>query len=72
MWSKNVGRMVLCGAILVAAMPGCAVIHRPPATVASLASEAPAILASERATIDTVVARMARRAVARGDRQLDI
>lgn len=51
---------------------GCAAIHRPPATVASIAAEAPAIRASERATVDTIVARLARRAIATGGTRLDI
>ena len=53
-------------------LAGCVVIHRPLATIASLTAEFPAIRLAERATVDTVVARLARRAVARGDRTLDI
>ena len=56
----------------VATIAGCAAIHHPPATVASIAAEAPAIRAVERATVDTIVARLARRILARGDHQLDI
>lgn len=67
----SVTRSVACAFALVA-IAGCAVIHRPPATIASLTAEVPAIRSAERATVDTIVARLARRAIARGDRTLDI
>lgn len=59
-------------AAAAAVIAGCAVVHRPPATVASIAADAPGIRAAERTTVDTIIARLARRAVARGDHQIDI
>lgn len=50
----------------------CAAVHRPAATVASLTNETQAIGVSERATTDTVIERLARRVVKRGDKRLDI
>ena len=54
------------------AVTGCAVNHRPPATPATIAASGPGLAASYRATLDSVVDRLARRAVTRGDRTLDI
>lgn len=51
---------------------GCAAVHRPPATVASLERDAVAVRESEQATTDSIVDRLARRALARGDRTVDI
>jgi hypothetical protein len=70
--TKRHGWFRFLGALTLAATGGCAAIHRPPATVASIAAEAPAVRATERATVDSIVARLARRAIARGDHQLDI
>lgn len=58
--------------IAVLALGACAVVHRPPATRASLARDAVAAAAQEEATSDSIVARLARRALARGDRTVDI
>ncbi|MBK8649445.1 MAG: patatin-like phospholipase family protein [Gemmatimonadetes bacterium] len=62
-------------ALLVALAPllgACAAVHRPAATVASLERDAVAARAVEEATTDSIVERLARRAVARGDRTVDI
>lgn len=58
--------------LTVGIMSACAAIHRPPATVASLTMDASDARAAERATTDTIIATLARRAVRRGDLQLDI
>jgi len=58
--------------LLALALPGCAVNHRPAATIASLSAEAAPIRIAERATVDTIIERLAQRAVKRGDRTLDI
>ncbi len=47
-------------------------MHRPPATRASLQHDAVAAAAQEAATSDSIVDRLARRALARGDRTVDI
>jgi predicted acylesterase/phospholipase RssA len=62
-------RLVILALGLTAA---CAIVHRPPATVASIAADASGIHAVERSTIDTVVSRLVRRAITRGDHRLDI
>lgn len=54
------------------ALGGCAAVHRPPATAASLERDAVAARETEQATTDSVVDRLARRALARGDRAVDI
>ncbi|MEO6525015.1 MAG: patatin-like phospholipase family protein [Gemmatimonadaceae bacterium] len=59
-----------CAALLAAS--GCAVVHRPPATIASIVAYGDSARVAERATVDTVVARLAQRAAARGDRTLDV
>lgn len=58
--------------IACAGASACAAVHRPPATVASLSNDAPAIGLAERALTDTVIERLAQRIVRRGDRRLDI
>ncbi|MEO7966444.1 MAG: patatin-like phospholipase family protein [Gemmatimonadaceae bacterium] len=50
----------------------CSINHRPPATIASLSNDAIALRTTERATVDTIIERLAQRAVKRGDRMLDI
>lgn len=62
--------LLLSSAIL--ALSGCAAIRRPPATVASLARDAEGLRTAERALRDTVIERLARRAVSRGDRTVDV
>lgn len=61
--------LLLGTAVLVSS---CAANTRPRTTVDALAAEAPAASARERAITDSVVERLARRAVARGDGTLDI
>ena len=51
---------------------GCAVNRRPPATPATIAASGPGLAAAYQATVDSVIDRLARRAVSRGDRTLDI
>ena len=51
---------------------GCAAVHRPPATRASLQHDAIAATAHEQAVADSIAVRLARRALARGDRTVDI
>lgn len=58
--------------LIAASLVACATVHRPPATVASLEHDAIAARAEEQATTDSIVDRLARRALARGDRTLDI
>jgi Patatin-like phospholipase len=50
----------------------CSVVHRPPATVASIITDGDAARSVQRDTIDTMLDGLARRAVARGDRTLDL
>lgn len=63
-----------CAVVLLATIvfPGCAAIHRPPTTVPDLLKDADVARASERALRDTVVARLARRAIAKPDHSVDI
>jgi len=61
----------LCSAITVAAT-SCAVVHRPPTTIAQLEQDAVAATRAEDAARDSVLVRLVRRAVARGDRTLDV
>ena len=51
---------------------GCAAVHRQPATAVSLQADGVAARVGHRATIDRVLDGLARRAVARGDRTLDL
>jgi hypothetical protein len=60
------------GALAFAALGACAVNKRAPATVATIAASGVPLAATYRATIDSVIERLARRAVTRGDRTLDI
>ncbi len=53
-------------------LAGCAVIHRPPTTLPQIALDADAAVRTERATRDSVIARLVRRAVVRGDGTLDV
>lgn len=66
-WSRTltlVAALVLCAS--------CAAVHRPPATLASLEHDADDARRTDEATTDSIVARLARRALARGDRTVDI
>lgn len=67
------GAILWCAAVLSAtAASGCAAVRRPRTTVEALAAVAPATAARERAVLDSVVERLARRVVARGDGRLDL
>lgn len=50
----------------------CAAVHRPAATVQSLLAEAPRHAEQDRTTRDSIVERLVRRVVRRGDRTLDV
>lgn len=58
--------------LLLAAPSGCAAVHRPATTVPALLADADVARGTERTLRDTVIARLARRVVARQDRTLDI
>lgn len=62
------------GAVLggLIAMTACAAIHRPPTTVPGLLAAADTARSTERTLRDSVVARLARRAIARPDHTVDI
>ena len=64
--------MRLVVTLVLAATTACSVNKRPPTTVAAVAASAPPLAAAYRSTVDTVVERLARRAIARGDHTLDI
>ena len=59
-------------AFLVFALIACATIERPPTTVESLTADGVAHDKAQRALVDNAIDRMAERAIARGDRTLDI
>ncbi|HEY0779981.1 MAG TPA: patatin-like phospholipase family protein [Gemmatirosa sp.] len=68
-WSRR----TLCHAVASAlALAACSTTHRPAATVEALVAESAAERAADRAVRDTIVARLARRVAARGDRTLDL
>lgn len=54
------------------ALSACAAIHRPPTSLTQLTADAGVASRVERATRDSVIARLARRAATRGDRTLDV
>lgn len=58
--------------LLLAGVPGCAAISRPPTTIPALQSERANSLVREAATTDSVMARLVRRMQRRGDRTVDI
>jgi predicted acylesterase/phospholipase RssA len=53
-------------------LTACAAIHRPATTVPRLQQDAVVAASAERATRDSVIARLVRRTIARGDRTIDI
>jgi len=65
---RTLGRLVPA----VALLGGCAAITRAPTTVANLRRDAVSIDARHRALRDTVIERLVRRVVARGDRTADV
>ena len=66
------GARALRPLLLALMVAGCAAVHRPPITLATLERDAALARIAERANVDTIVERLARRVVARGDRTLDI
>ena len=69
--SRRVTRFALLAAALIAGS-GCAAVHRPAVTVAELLTDADKSRVAERTLRDTVVARLARRAIARADHTVDV
>jgi len=67
--SHHLRRSLACLAFLLTA---CAAIERPPATVESFTVDGVAHDKAQRALFDTAIDRLAERAIARGDRMLDI
>lgn len=67
----RIRRLILL-ASLVPALGACAAIHRPKTTLSQLNTDAAGLERAEQATRDSVVARLVRRAVARGDGTLDV
>ena len=65
-------RTATLGALVSAAFGACAVNKRPPATRAAIEASGAPLAAAYRATVDSVVERLVRRVVTRGDRTLDI
>jgi hypothetical protein len=53
-------------------LTGCAAVHRPPTTIPALLADADSSRLIERRLRDTVVARLARRAIARPDHTVDV
>ncbi|MGH7367884.1 MAG: patatin-like phospholipase family protein [Candidatus Rokuibacteriota bacterium] len=58
--------------LMLMTLGGCAMVHRPPATPESLRADGDAAGAAHEATLTRLVDGLARRAVARGDRTLDL
>ncbi len=59
---RRAGRAAILSAAI--SLAGCAAVHRPPTTIPALLTDADASRTAERALRDTVVARLARRAIA--------
>lgn len=57
---------------VVFALAGCAAVHRPPTTISALLADADGSRRAERALRDTVVARLARRAVRSADHTVNV
>ncbi|MES3032594.1 MAG: patatin-like phospholipase family protein [Gemmatimonadota bacterium] len=53
-------------------LPACSAVHRPATTIPALVADADSSRLAERRLRDTVIARLARRAVARPDHALDV
>ncbi|HEX9747714.1 MAG TPA: patatin-like phospholipase family protein [Methylomirabilota bacterium] len=60
------------GTLVAGTHGGCAAVHRPPATPVSIAAAGDAAGAAHEATTARLIDGLARRAVARGDRTLDL
>lgn len=67
----RIRRLILL-AVLMPTLHACAAVHRPKTTVAQLNEDAVSMARTESVTRDSVIARLVRRAVARGDRTLDV
>jgi hypothetical protein len=65
-------RAVALGAATFGVFTGCSVNRRPPATVATIAASSPGLAVAYRATMDSVIERLVRRAASSSDRTLDI
>ncbi|MBL0173245.1 MAG: patatin-like phospholipase family protein [Gemmatimonadaceae bacterium] len=65
-------RSVLSVVLVMAFLPGCATIHRPPTTLPQLQQDAAEAARAEQVTRDSVLARLVRRAAMRGDKTLDV
>ena len=65
-------RRLLTSLSLSTGLAACATIHRPPTTIAQLRADAVTATNVERATRDSAIARLVRRAVIRGDRTIDV
>ena len=64
----RVAAALACALLLTA----CAAVHRPPTTIPALVADADTSRLAERRLRDTVIARLARRAIARTDHTLDL
>lgn len=64
--------LVVMAMMATAISNGCAAVHRPPATIASLQQDAATLSVRDRTVRDSIIARLVRRAERRGDRTLDI
>lgn len=64
--------LVVMAAMATAMSSGCAAVHRPPATLASLQQDAAELGVRDRTVRDSIIARLVRRVERRGDRTLDI
>jgi len=58
--------------LVIPLVSACAVIHRPATTIDQLQRDGVAARITERSTRDSVIERLVRRAVARGDKTLDV
>jgi predicted acylesterase/phospholipase RssA len=64
--------VALVAGMALATTAGCAAVRRPPTTVAALQRDAAPAAALDRATRDSIMARLVRRVATRGDRTLDV
>ncbi len=58
--------------LMMVVLAGCAAVHRPATSIPALLSDANASRIAERQLRDTVIARLARRAIARPDHAVDV
>jgi hypothetical protein len=61
-----------CRLLFLLTLPACAATTRPETTIDAIVASAESARRAERTTVDSIVARLARRAVARGDNTLDL